>query len=125
MGYHGVNLLSLAIELDGLATIFLAAKSGFFFLFVWPLCGILLGLFIEYFALFCRVSGAMHQVCFFTGLPIAQMACMICLAISSAALLGVGWIGKLSSLTFPGMTGTVRFCPVGIFRSVTNFIELL
>ena len=91
MRYHGVNLLRLAIELDGLATMFLAAKSGFFFLFVWPLCGILLGLFIEYFALFCRVSGAMHQVCFYTGRSIDQMACMIFPEISGVDLLGVGW----------------------------------
>ena len=36
MGRNGVYLLYLAIKLDGLATIFLAA-GAVFFLFVWPL----------------------------------------------------------------------------------------
>ena len=45
MVYHGVNLLRLAVKLDGIVTLFLADGAGFF-IFVWPLHGILLGLFL-------------------------------------------------------------------------------
>ena len=63
MGYHDGNLLRLAVKLDSLTTPFLAIRAGFF-LFVWPLRGVLLGVFLEYFVLFCRVPGAMHQESF-------------------------------------------------------------
>lgn len=44
MGYHGVNLLRLAIELDILSTIFVAVGAGLI-VFEWLLCGVL---FSEY-----------------------------------------------------------------------------
>ena len=46
MGYHGVNLLRFVVELNGLATLFLAYGMSFF-LFVWPLCSVLLRLFLD------------------------------------------------------------------------------
>ena len=73
MGYYAVNLLRLAVEIDGLATLFLATVAGLF-LFVWPLCGVLLRVLLEYFVILYRVPGAMHQACFFTGRPICRMA---------------------------------------------------
>ena len=60
MIYHGVNLLHFSIKLDGLATLFLASGTSFF-LFVWLLKGLLIGLLMNYFALLCRVTRAMHQ----------------------------------------------------------------
>ena len=50
MGYHGVHLLRFAVELDGLTTLLVAAGASFF-VFLWPMCGVLLGLFLEYYAL--------------------------------------------------------------------------
>ena len=123
MEYSDVNLFLLTVKLDGLRALFVAAWEGFLF-FVWPLCGVLLGLFLEYFALFRRVTGSMHRAFFCTGQTIARMACIIFLALSGAALLRVGWRGGFSPLTLPSMTVKVGFCPVGIFRSVTNFVKL-
>ena len=118
MGYHEVNVLRLTVKLESLCIIFFAARAGLFLL-VWPLCGVNIGVFLEYFAIFRKVTGAMQQSFIFrTGRPIAHMTCIICLALSSAALLGVSWQGGLSSLTFPAMAGTFSFYPGGIFRSV-------
>ena len=46
------------------------------------------------------------------------------LVLARIALLVIGWRGGFSSLNFPSMTGTVGFCLVGIFRSVTTFVDL-
>ena len=42
-----------------------------------PLLVVLLGLFLEYFILLHRLSGAINQACFVTGWLIAHMDCMI------------------------------------------------
>ena len=63
MGYYGVNLLRITVEFDGLSTLLLSNGVGFF-LFLWPLRGVLLGLLLEYFSLFLKVPGAMHQAFF-------------------------------------------------------------
>ena len=73
MGYHGVKILRLSVKPDGLATLFLASGDGFF-IFVCPLSGVLLGLFFDYFALFCRVTGDILQAYYCTGWTIARMA---------------------------------------------------
>ena len=46
MGLHGVNLLRLDIELDGLNTIFVAAGAGFL-VFLWLLHGVLFRLLLK------------------------------------------------------------------------------
>ena len=46
MRYHGFHLLSLAVKLDGLTTLFIVAGAGLS-LFVWPVCGVIIGLFLE------------------------------------------------------------------------------
>ena len=46
---------------------------------------------------------------------IAQMACIFCFALASAALLRVGRLGGFSSLSFPGVVVTVGFCPSAYF----------
>ena len=53
------------------------------------------------------------------------MACVSCLALDSAALLGlgVGRRGGFSSLSFPAMTGTVGISPNWSFRSCSTFVE--
>ena len=123
MGYHGFHLLRLAIELDSIATLFPASGVGFF-IFVWLLRVILLGVLLEYFTLFCIVAGAMHQACFCTGRLITWMACMICLALATADLLGVGQQVGFYSLMFPEMAGTVGISPNGCFRRCSLFVEL-
>ena len=117
-------MLHLAVELDGLTTLSFASGVGFF-LFLWLLCSVLLGVLLEYFSLLRRVTGDMHQACFVTVQPIYQMSCMAFPAISSAALLRFGWQCGFSSLTFPAMTGTVGLCPGGGFRMCSSFIGLL
>ena len=62
----------------------------------------------------------MHQAYLFTGRPISQMALIIFLVLASAALLGVGWPGRLSSLTFPVMNDTVLYALVVILEGVIN-----
>ena len=124
MGYHVVNLLRLTVDLDSLSVLFVAAGAGFL-LFVVPLHGVLLGLFLEKFSLTHKVPRDMHQSCSCTGRMITQIACMNLIALSREALLEVGWRGGFSFLIFPAMTGMLDFCPVGIFRIVTTFVNLL
>ena len=50
---------------------------------------------------------------------------MICIALAGTALLGVGWRVGFSSLIFPVVTGTVGFCPVGVFIIVATFVKFL
>ena len=89
MVYYGVQLLRLDFKLDGLTTHIISSGACFFF-FVWPLCDVLIRVFLEYFTLICRVSGYMHQAYLFcTGRLIARMACMICLALARAAHIGL------------------------------------
>ena len=59
MGYHGVHLLRLSVELDGLATLYVSIGAGLFF-FVRLLHGVLIGLFLDYFSLCRIVPGSMH-----------------------------------------------------------------
>ena len=47
------------------------------------------------------------------------------LVLASMALLGVGWQGGLSSLTFPAMTVTVDIFPNDGFRRFYSFVVLL
>ena len=89
MRYHGVHLLHLAVKLEGHTTLFVVAVAGFF-MFVLPLLGVLIGVFLEYFTLLRRVPRVMHQACFVTSHMIAQMACMVFLVLDSADLLRVG-----------------------------------
>ena len=70
MGYHGVHLFRLTVELDVLATIFVASGAGFL---VGTLRVIILRVFLEYFAICHRLSGAMYQAYFCIGQPIQVM----------------------------------------------------
>ena len=123
MIYHGVNFLRLAVKLDGPATLFHATGAGLF-PFVWPLRGIFIRVLLKYFALLRRLPGAMYQSRFFTGQTIARMECTICLALDGAALLGVGWRGALSSLTFTAMTVTLGIYPNECLRRCPPFVYL-
>ena len=116
--------LHLAVKLDGLNTIFSAVRAGFFLL-MWPLHIILLGIFPEFFTLCHRVPGAMHQAYFVIGCTIDLMACMFFFALTSSARLGVGCRGGYSSITFTAMTGSVIFCHGGIFIRFSSFVYLL
>ena len=124
MGYHVVHLLRLAIKLDVITTFFVAAGAELF-IFVWTLCGLLLGVLLKYSTLLRRVPGDIYQACFIIGWPIARMACMIFLALSSAALIGVGWRGGFYHLTFPENNGTFGLCPGGDFRRRSSFVDVL
>ena len=106
MGCHYVDLLNLAVKIDGLTTLVFAAGVGFF-VFVSPLRGVLLGLFLEYFAHLHGLTGAMKQECFVTGRPITRMYCIMFLGIASASLLGFCWRCRFSSFIFLAMTGTI------------------
>ena len=53
------------------------------------------------------------------------MAFIMFLALDSAALIGVGWRGGVSSLTFPEVTGTFVIFPSGDFRRCSYFVDLL
>ena len=63
MGCYAVDLLRFAVKLDRLTTLVFASVSGFF-LFMLPLHGILLVVFIKYFAVLRGVPGAMQHVRF-------------------------------------------------------------
>ena len=63
MGRHAVDLLHFSVKLNELTTLVFASGSGFF-VFVWSLRGILVRVFLQYFALLRGVPGAMQQPCF-------------------------------------------------------------
>ena len=120
MGYHGVRLLFLAVKLDGINTLFVAARAGFF-VFLCLLRGERLRVLLENF----KVNRVIQQACFVTGLLIPCMSCYIFLALLSAALLGVGCQGGLSYLTFLPMTDMVGVCPGVVFRGCSLFVDSL
>ena len=47
MGYHDVQILCLSVKLDGITTLFVAV-GAVFFIFVLPLLGVILGLFLDF-----------------------------------------------------------------------------
>ena len=51
MRCHGVDLLRFAVKLDGLTTLGFAT-GAVLYAFVWPLCGVLFGVILQYSALF-------------------------------------------------------------------------
>ena len=74
MGFHGVDILYLYLELDGFNTLDFPTVVGFL-LFVWLLCGVLFSVNIRYFKLLQGVGREMQQACLFcTSRPIAWMA---------------------------------------------------
>ena len=60
---HDVGFLDAAIKLVGLTTLCFAARVGFIF-FAWLFCGVILGVFFEYFTLLGGVSGSMQKASF-------------------------------------------------------------
>ena len=89
MRFHGVNLLRHVVGLDGIGA--LVAVGEGLLVFKWLLHNLFFGVALKNFALFRRVPGAMQHVCLFrTGRRIACMACIVFLALASAALIGVG-----------------------------------
>ena len=84
------------------------------------------GLVPKHFALFGRGPKDMHNAClFFTVRNISWMACIVYLALASAALLRVGWQFGSSYLLFPANTGTVGFFPLSILIRCSPFVDLL
>ena len=71
------------------------------------------------------MPGALQQACFINVWRISRMDLIMFLAISGAALLGVGWKRGLSSLRFTTVTSTVGIYCVGCFRRCYHFVELL
>ena len=89
MGLHGVQLLRLTVEIEGLSTLFVASVAGFL-VFEWLLRGMPFGVVLKHFLIFQRVLGAKKQAFFGTVWPIDWMVCMIFPKLSSTDLLGVG-----------------------------------
>ena len=76
---------------------FIAVGAGLFFV-VWPLCSILGGVFLEYFAFFCRVPGRMQQPFYPSIWLIACMACILILSFPSRPFAGL--VGEADSSPF-------------------------
>ena len=122
--YHGVELLGVVVELDGFATLGIAAGACFY-RFIGLLRGVLFRVDFKYFTLFWRVSGAMQHACLFcSGGSTTWMACIFCLTLASVYLLGVGRRCSFSYLSFPDMAGTVGICPSGYCRRCFPFLDL-
>ena len=88
MSCHVVHLFCCAVKIDGIATFFVASGAGFSFI-VWPLCGVLGGVLLQYSGLFRRVLGDMKQACFTSGRTIAWMACIFFLRLPARPVLGL------------------------------------
>ena len=108
--FHYVDFLHVSVKLDRLTTLGFSAGAGFV-IFVWPLCGVFPGVLLEYFTILILVSGYMHKSCVScTSHLLTCREYIFCLALASAALLGVGRLGGFSSLSFPGVVITVGIC---------------
>ena len=89
MRFHCINLLCIAVKLDSLILLDVSAGLGFLVL-AWMLREALIGLFLKYFSLFQRVTGAMQQACpFLFGRHISRMTYMISIRLARASLLGI------------------------------------
>ena len=125
MRFPGINILRRSVELDSLSALVVAAGEVFP-VFKRPLHGVLFGLVLKHFALFRRVPSKMQEAYIFcTGRSISQIACMVSLALTSAALLGVGWRGGSYSLLFPVNNGLVGFFLLIIIRRCYPFVDRL
>ena len=110
---HDVGLLDASVKINGLDALCFA-DGAVFVIFMWPLCGVIFGLFLKYFTLLRKVSSAMQQTCFLcTGCFLDQRYCIFSPALASTDLLGIGRQGGFSSLSFPDMN-----VMVGIFPSI-------
>ena len=108
MIFHGVNLLHSTVKLDGLGAL-VDSRAGLL-VFKWSLHDVLFGVVLKKFSLLGRVPRSMQHVCLFcTGRRIARMACIMFLALTSVALLGVGRRGAPPPLFLSAKTGTVGF----------------
>ena len=88
--FHDVDFLHVVSKLNGLTMLDFPSGVGFI-LFVWPLCGVLLGVLIYYFTLLRGVSGAMQHSCLsHTGHLLARRDYIFFLALASSVLIGVG-----------------------------------
>ena len=124
MRFHVVSLLSNIVKVDGIDA--LVASGAGFLVLVWMLRGALLGVFFKDFTLFQRVPVSMQHACTFcTGHHIIWMACIVSLALSSIALIRFGRRGGCSSLLITYRTGMGRFCPLGIFGTLSSFLYCL
>ena len=95
--FHYVDFLHVSVKLDRLTTLGFSAGAGFV-IFVWPLCGVFLGVLLDKSCVSC------------TSHLLTCREYIFCLALASAALLGVGRLGGFSSLSFPGVVITVGIC---------------
>ena len=90
MSCHAVNRFYFAFKIDG--------TGASFSLNMWPLRGVLFKVFLQYFALFCRVPGAMQQACFLSGRVVAWMAWIFVLRLPAWPVFGL--VGKADSHLF-------------------------
>ena len=73
IGYYVVNLLSIAGKLDGITTVYVASRAGFF-VFVCPMRSVIFRLFLDYCEL-CRILlRSMHQAYVCTVHTITRIA---------------------------------------------------
>ena len=122
MRFNGVNLLSCVVELGSIGELVVSSGAGLLVL-VWMMCAELLGVFLKEFKLFRRVTGSMKQECIFrTGWGITQMPCIFSIALSSTALIGVGWRGGYYYPFPPANTGMVNFLPLIILGRYYSFV---
>ena len=121
LGY-AVNLLYDQFRLNSFSVLVSANWAG---CFVWPLGGEFLWIFPKYFTFLRGVPRDTQQVFFPTGRLINIMTCILFLTLSRVALLGVGCLGILYSLTFPTIAGMVVIWPVGFFRRCPPLVEFL
>ena len=89
MGFHGVDILSFAVKLNGLTTLRFSARAVFLVI-VWSLHGLLFRLNRKQFTLLWGVSRSMQQACTFcASFPIARMSCMFFLFLPAQPFLGL------------------------------------
>ena len=94
-----IMMFTSSVALSNLTVLpcFFVSGVGLFFV-MWPLCGVLGRVFLEYFALFLRVTGAMQQA-FFTlvvRLLVWPAFFVLCFPLSPFS----GLVGEADSLPF-------------------------
>ena len=111
--FRAVDFLHVFVKLDGLTTLGFSAGAGLIF-FEWPLGGVLLRIFLEYFTLLRGVSRAMQQACF-SALVVLLFGETDYFVLNLLSQPFSGLVGKANSTTFILLTLMSRLASYVVF----------
>ena len=106
---YSIIIVNAFDKLNQYSAFFFAAGSSFL---VWLLSDVFKWVIYQNSTLLQGVFGAMQQACFVIGWMIVPITCIYYLVLFRAALLGVVWRGRFSSICVPYVNRMVGIFPV-------------